>query len=402
MKKIVTDSQKVDELLSRGVAEVVDKANLRQKLLSGQCLRIKLGIDPTGPTLHLGRSIPLLKLRDFQELGHQVVLIIGSFTGQVGDTSDKDAERPMLTEEQVRTNMAGYLEQIEALLDVDQVEVHYNDEWLSKLSLADVVKLADGFSLHEFTSRELIKKRLEAGKRINLREVLYPLMQGYDSVAVKADVEIGGSDQWFNLLTGRTVQPLYDQVGQDVMTLQLIDGTDGQKMSTSKGNTFLLNDTAEQMYGSIMSIKDELIIPYFTLLTRVSLEEVAEFERQLKAGDNPRDIKSKLAVAITSIYHGEGDAKVAAENFTKVFSQSERPAVLPKVRLKTGEQSLADILVAAQLAESKSEARRLIDQGGVRVDDAVVSEPGALIGLRNGLVLQVGKRRWAEVEIDEL
>jgi tyrosyl-tRNA synthetase len=401
MKDPITDSQKVDELLSRGVAEVVDKANLRQKLLSGQRLRVKLGIDPTGPTLHLGRSIPLLKLRDFQELGHQIVLIIGSFTGQVGDTSDKDAERPMLTEEQVRTNMAGYLEQITALLDVEDVEVHYNDEWLSKLALADVVKLADGFSLHEFTSRELIKKRLEAGKRINLREVLYPLMQGYDSVAVKADVEIGGTDQWFNLLTGRTVQPLYDQVGQDVMTLQLIDGTDGQKMSTSKGNTFLLNDSAEQMYGAIMSIRDELIIPYFTLLTRVSLEEIGEFERQLAAGENPRDIKSKLAVAITTIYHGAGDAVAAAESFTKVFSQSERPAELPKVSLEAGERPLADILVEAQLVESKSEARRLIDQGGVRVDDAVVSEPGALIGLRNGLVLQIGKRRWAEIEIRE-
>lgn len=401
MKKIVTDSQKIDELLTRGVVELVDKNNLRQKLLSGQQLRIKLGIDPTGPTLHLGRSIPLLKLRDFQELGHQIVLIIGSFTGQVGDTSDKDAERPMLTEEQVRTNMAGYLEQIGGILDLDAVEVRYNDEWLSKLSLADIIKLADGFSLHDFTARELIKKRLDAGKRVNLREVLYPLMQGYDSVAVEADVEIGGTDQWFNLLTGRAAQPLYGQTGQDVMTLGLIDGADGQKMSTSRGNTFVLTASAEEMYGGIMSIKDELIIPYFTMLTRVPLAEVEAYARRLETGDNPREIKAKLAHAIVAFYHGEGEAKAADEHFTSVFSNKERPAELPRVQLASGERPLADILVEAKLVESKSEARRLIGQGGVRVDDVVISDANALIAPRDGLALQVGKRRWAEVELND-
>ena len=401
MKKIVTDSQKVDELLTRGVVELVDKANLRQKLLSGQRLRVKLGIDPTGPTLHLGRSIPLLKLRDFQELGHQIVLIIGSFTAQIGDTSDKDAERPMLTEEQVRTNMAGYLEQIGSILDLDEVEVRYNDEWLSKLALADIIKLADGFSLHEFTARELIKKRLDAGKRINLREVLYPLMQGYDSVAIEADVEIGGTDQWFNLLTGRAAQPLYGQVGQDVMTLGLIDGADGQKMSTSRGNTFLLTASADEMYGGIMSIKDDLIIPYFRLLTRVPLAEVDEFERQLGAGENPRAIKAKLAHEIAAFYHGEGEAKAAGERFTRVFANKERPTELPKVQLESGERPLADILVEAQLVDSKSEARRLIEQGGVKVDDVAITEAGAVLAPRDGLVIQVGKRRWAEVELND-
>jgi len=400
MKKKTTDSLKIDELLTRGVSNIVDKNSLRQKLQSGEQLRIKLGIDPTGPKMHLGRSIPLLKLRDFQELGHQVVLIIGSFTGQIGDTSDKDAERPMLSEEQVRTNMAEYVEQISSILDVSAVEVRYNDEWLSKLTLSDVIRLADGFGLHEFTSRELIKKRMEAGKRVNLRELLYPLMQGYDSVAVKADVEIGGSDQWFNLLTGRTVQPLYGQVPQDIMVLQLIDGTDGQKMSTSKGNTCFLSASAEEIFGTIMSIRDELIIPYFNLLTRVPMAEVAEFEKQLKAGENPRDIKEKLAIAVTSIYHGVGDAKDAAANFVSVFANNERPTELPKVQLTAGERLLADVLVDADLASSKSEARRLISQGGVKVDDAVISEPGAQIAVRSGIVLQIGKRRWAEVEVD--
>lgn len=396
-----TDSKKIDELMSRGVVEISDAANLRQKLLSGKRLRVKLGIDPTGPALHLGRSIPLLKLRDFQQLGHQIVLILGTFTGQIGDTSDKDSERPMLTVSEIEQNMSGYLDQIGMVLDMSQVEVRHNGDWLNDLKLADLIKLADAFSLHEFTARELIKRRLDEGKRVNLREVLYPLMQGYDSVAVESDVEIGGTDQWFNMLTGRRLQPLYGQVGQEVMTLPIINGTDGAKMSTSRGNTVLLQAAPSEMYGAIMSAQDDLIIPYFELLTRVALVEVEAAKQALEAGDNPRDIKMKLAREITAFYHGESASRQAEADFVSVFQQNSRPDEIPLVAVKGGERPLASLLTEVKLAASKGEARRLIEQGGVRVDDAVITDAAAQISVHDGMVLQVGKRRWAQLSVNE-
>jgi len=225
--------QQIEELLTRGVAEVIDKEHLRKRLLSGEKLRIKLGIDPTSPNIHIGRAVLLLKLRDFQNLGHKIIFIVGDFTGQIGDTSDKDSERPMLLQEQVVSNMQNYLEQAFKILDREKTETHYNSEWLSKIDLLELGKMASVFSLHEFASREVIARRLSTGKRVSFHEMLYPLFQGYDSIAVKADVEIGGTDQRFNLLAGRTLQPKYDQEPQDVLMTNLILGTDGRKMSSS-------------------------------------------------------------------------------------------------------------------------------------------------------------------------
>src|SRR3989338_2278437 len=326
---INTDSKKINELLSRGIEEVIDKSQLEKKLKSGKQLRIKLGIDPTSPNIHIGRTVPLFKLKDFQDLGHQIVLIIGDFTGVIGDTSDKDSERPMLTEKEVKQNLKSYIQQAEKVIDIKKCEVHYNSEWLGKLDYHEIGRQANVFSLNEFISRENIKKRLDAGKHISLRELLYHLMQGYDSVAIKADVEIGGTDQRFNLLAGRELQRYYGQEPQDIITNPLIEGLDGRKMSSSWGNTINLFDSANEMFGKVMSLKDELIIKYFILTTRVSLAEIEKYQKELTNG-NPRDYKIKLAFEIVRFYHSENDAKEAQEYFIKTFSKKETPETMPE------------------------------------------------------------------------
>lgn len=399
MANINTDEKKIDELLTRGVADLVDKAALRKKLLSGEQLRVKLGIDPTGPRLHIGRSIPLLKLRDFQELGHQIVLIVGDFTALVGDTSDKDSERPMLTTEQIKTNMASYEEQLGLVINIGQTEIHYNSEWLTKLNFIEIAKLADAFSVHDFVERELIKKRLEAGKRVNLREMLYPIMQGYDSVAIKADVEIGGTDQRFNMLAGRTLTKQAGMPTQDIIMTELINGTDGQKMSTSKGNTVFLNADSNEIFGAIMSIQDDLIIPYFTLLTRESLDVVKKYEDELRSGSNPRDLKVRLAREIVTFYHSAEKADAAEQEFVKVFSHKEQPEQMQIVDLKAGMYELPTLLVETKMVGSKSEAKRLIEQGGVRVDEVQILESKGELAVHDGMVLNVGKRKWARIKV---
>lgn len=388
-----TREQKIEELLSRGVAEVIDREHLKQRLLAGDKLRVKLGIDPTSPNLHLGRSIPLLKLRDFQELGCEVVFIVGDFTGVIGDTSDKESERPMLSKEQVESNMHGYLEQAFKILDQEKTETHYNSEWLSKLGFLEIGKMASQFSVHEFTSRELIAKRLAAGSRVSFHEMLYPLMQGYDSVAVKADVELGGTDQRFNLLAGRTLQPKYDQAPQDILMNNLILGTDGRKMSSSWGNTINLTDTPNDMFGKVMSIPDELIESYFVHCTRVPMDEV----KNIAALPNPRDAKLRLAEEIVKLYHGEDEAKQAVTYFVETFSKGQLPEVVPEVRVTEG-VSLVEVLMLAGLAESKGEARRKIEQGGVSCDGEKLLDPSlGVTTLHQGKVLKVGKKDFVKI-----
>jgi len=324
----------IKELLSRGVAEVLDRVHLEKRLISGEKLRIKLGIDPTSPNIHLGRSVPLLKLRDLQELGHQIVFIVGNFTGVIGDTSDKSAERPMLERSAVEENLKTYLDQYKKILDIERTEIRYNAEWLEPLGYKEIAHQANAFSLAEFVARKNIKDRLEAGKRISLRELLYPLMQGYDSVVVKADLELGGTDQWFNLLAGRTLQEQYGQNPQDIMTMNLIMGTDGRKMSSSWGNTINLFDEPKEMFGKVMSVNDDLIIKYFTLATRVSMAEVKEYEKQLKSGLNPRDVKARLAKEIVGMYYGKLLAGKAVESFNKQFKNKELPDDILEIKVK--------------------------------------------------------------------
>ena len=384
---------KHQELLNRGVQEIIDKTNLENKLKSKKQLRVKLGIDPTSPNLHLGRAIPLLKLRDFQELGHKVIFIVGDFTGLIGDTSDKENERPMLTEKTVKENLKTYIKQVAKIININKAEIYYNSEWLKELGYLDIGNQANIFSLNEFISRENINRRLNKGKRISLRELMYPLMQGYDSVKVRADVEIGGTDQRFNLLTGRDIQKLYGQKPQDIITNPLIQGLDGRKMSSSFGNTINLLDSANDMFGKIMSLKDEFIIKYFTLSTRVPLEIINEYETSLKTGANPRDIKIKLGFEIVQMYHSKEKAKIAKDYFIKTFSKKQVPVNIPKIKPK--EYNLVSILTEAKLVKSKSEARRVIKQKGIKINNKIVENAEELVAPNS--VLQKGKIKFIKI-----
>lgn len=396
--KISIDKKKIEELLSRGIEEIIEKDQFKKELKSGKQLRVKLGIDPTSPNIHIGRSIPLLKLRDFQELGHKIVLIIGDFTGVIGDTSDKESERPMMAENKVRQNMKNYVKQAGKIIDIKKCEIHYNSEWLAKLGYYEIGEQADVFSLNGFISRENIKKRLDEGKRVSLRELLYPLMQGYDSVAIKADVEIGGTDQRFNLLAGRELQRHYGQAPQNIITNPLIEGLDGRKMSSSWGNTINLLDPAGEMYGKTMSLKDGLITKYFILATRVDMEEIKKYKKEIKNGGNPRDYKMKLAFEIVKIYHGEKKAKEAAVEFERVFSKKELPDKITTIILAKGLYDIADLLLKSTLVKSKGEARRLVGECAVKIDGATVEDSQAKIGVASGFVIQVGKRRFARIK----
>jgi tyrosyl-tRNA synthetase len=341
----------------------------------------------------LGRSIPLLKLRDFQELGHQAVFIIGDFTGVIGDTSDKDSERPLLEKKAVEKNLKTYLDQAGKIIDIKKAEIRKNSEWLGELTFGEIGLQADQFSVSEFISRENIKKRLDGGKRVSLRETLYPLMQGYDSVAVRADVEIGGTDQRFNLLSGRTLQKFYKQTPQDIITNPLIEGLDGRKMSSSWGNTVNLLDAPNDMFGKIMSLRDEFIIRYFTLLTRVSLEEIGNYEKALANGENPRDIKIKLAREITRFYHGENEADAAEKYFVSTISKKEMPDEMPETKPKN--YDLLSFLLESGLFESRAEAKRTLAQKGVRINKETVTDPSLI--LKPGDVVQKGKLHFRKV-----
>jgi tyrosyl-tRNA synthetase len=380
-RPVSRDETKINELLTRGVAEVIPSADsLKKLLLSGKRLRIKLGIDPTSPNLHLGRSIPLLKLKDFQDLGHAIVFIIGDATGVVGDTSDKDSERPMLSDSEVQNNLESYVSQVAKILDRRRLEVRRNSEWLLKLNYADIGEHANLFSVSDFIARDNIKRRLDEGKRVSLREVLYPLMQGYDSVAINADVELGGTDQRFNLLAGRSLQEKAGQPPQHIVTMDLILGTDGRKMSSSWGNTINLNDPAQNMFGKVMSVPDDLVRTYFTHATRLPLADVEKY-----LAGHPKDAKMALAEELVRMYHGEKAAAGARVDFDETFSKGGMPADIPTVAL--GGRDLVDALVAAGIVASKSDYRRLEKANAVTTlsDDA------------SGKVLKIGKHRFVKI-----
>ncbi len=387
-KGIVTDPEKVEAVLSRGVTEAIVKDVLRAKLLSGKRLRIKFGVDPTSPDLHLGRAVPLLKLRDFQELGHQIVLIVGDFTALIGDTSDKDSERPMLSEEHVRTNKKTYVEQIGKLLDLKQTEVHYNTEWLEGLTYSAICEHADLFSVADFIARENIKRRLDAGKRVSLREVLYPLMQGYDSVAIRADVEVGGIDQKFNLLAGRTMQEKIGLPAQDIVMGPLLIGLDGRKMSSSWGNTIPLTAAAQDMYGKLMSIADAQVSTYFELCTRMPLEEI----RQICTG-HPKEAKMRLAYEITMLYHSKAAAEKAQQHFITAFSEGGIPEDIVTVSAPAG-ALLATLLQDHGLVASRSEFTRLVEQGAVQCVETgeKITDAHAVVSIES--TYRIGKHRF--------
>ncbi len=393
----MTKSDKIQELLTRGVDEVIDRKHLEQALRSGKKLRVKLGIDPTSPNIHIGRAVVLWKLRAFQELGHKVVFVIGDSTAEVGDTSDKDSERPVLKEAEIKKNMKGYFDQALLILDKAKTEVRYNSEWLKKIGSWEIIKLADLFSLNEFQSRELIKQRVQAGKSVSMRETIYPLMQGYDSVALKADVELGGTDQRYNLLAGRVIQKAYGQPPQDILTTKLLEGTDGRKMSSSWGNVINLIDAPNEMFGKVMSISDELIEKYFVLALDPVKWPLPAIKKVLQDQKNPRDQKIVLAEALVEQYHPK-QGVTARDNFIAQFVNKQAPENVAQKEIKPGTYALSELVVMTGLAASKSEARRLIEQKGVKLNHAVVEKDLPVEVAAQTIFLQVGKRRFLRIK----
>ena len=397
----VKDKQfnRVKELLSRGVEEVIDRKTLEKQLLSGKKLRIKIGIDPTGSKIHIGRAIPLWRLRDFQELGHQIVLIIGDFTAQIGDASDKQAMRKRLSEQEIKENLKNYTKQIGRILDMDKVELRYNSEWFKKMNIKDLLSLAMNFTVQQMIHRRNFKERWEQGKPIGLHEVDYPLLQGLDSKAVKADVEIGGFDQLFNLKAGREIQKIFGQKSQDIMTLKMLFGLDGRKMSTSWGNVINITDEPKEQFGKIMSMKDELILDYFELCTRMPLREIKQIEKEMRLKKvNPKEAKMKLAQEVVSLYHGKKEAIRAEQEFERVFKEKKLPAKIPETRIiKEKSLNLLDLLKKTNIASSKAEAKRLILQSGIKIDGEVQKDWRRRIRIKKGMLIQAGKRRFLKL-----
>jgi tyrosyl-tRNA synthetase len=393
--KINTNPKEIEKIITRGVEEVFGKESLVEKLSSGKQLRIKLGIDPTSPNIHIGRAITLRKLRDFQNLGHQVIFLIGDFTALIGDPSDKLEKRPSLNKEKIKENFKTYTKQAEKILDMNNVEVRYNSEWLSKLSFEEIVELAETFSVSQMIARRNFKERLDRGDEVSLRELLYPLMQGYDSVALEADIEIGGFDQLFNLKAGRVIQKHFDQQEQDVLTTKMLEGTDGRKMSSSWGNIIAITDTPKDMYGKAMAINDDLIIKYFELCTDISDSELNEI-KSLSESD-PKSAKMRLAREIVSLYHPKGEPEKAEKNWVKTFSEKKvSEENMEKIEIKKGEK-LIDILDSNEIVKSKTEARRLVEAGAVSFLDSEEKISDTDLILEKDSQIKVGKKRFLKI-----
>lgn len=390
-------------LLDRGVAEIVERRSLETKLHRRQPLRVKFGIDPTGYQLHLGHVVPLRKLRAFQDAGHQAVLIIGDYTARIGDPSGRDTTRGALSAEQTKKFAATYLDQISRILDVKRAEVRYNSEWFGTFTAADFLRLMTAVSVNQLLSHETFRRRLDQGRPLGLHELSYPVLQGYDSVAVEADLELGGTDQKFSLLTGRDIQAAYGQDKQDIMLFDYLLGTDGKKkMSKSVGNTIAIEDPPGEMYGKTMSIPDKLILPYFTLATDANIEELTAVRQELKKKTtNPRDLKVRLAKTIVGLYHGDKAATEAAFEFTHVHRKKGQPSAMPTIEIKAGEHSILNLLVNHRLAASRSEARRLVEQGGVKIDRQTITDWEQPVVAVDGAVLQVGKRKFVKFVIQK-
>lgn len=383
------------DLLTRSVAKVIPQKLAEEKIASGKKLRVYWGIDPTGAKMHLGHTIPMRKLMQFSNAGHHAILVIGSFTAMLGDPSDKDAMRKPLTREEVEKNFASYKEQASNVLDFSKIEVRYNDEWLSKLTYEDIMKHASLFTVQQMEQRDAFEKRMKAGNPLGVHEFLYPMMVGYDSVVLDVDFELGGTDQEFNMLAGRTMQKAFGKRDKCVLTTPLIEGTDGRLMSKTYDNCIWLTDSAKDMYGKIMSMKDGLIFTYFECCTDVPVQEYNEMEKEMKKGMNPKDAKMRLAREVVTLYHGAEAATHEEEQFTKVFSHHEIPEDIREVKAEKG-MSLVDLMVKEKLAPSKSEARRLIEQGGVHMNDRTVKGIGATV--EEGVV-KVGKRKFLRISL---
>ena len=386
----------INRILEKGTEDIVGKKELRKKLEKGEKLTVKLGLDPTGKEFHLGHASMLWRLRFFQELGHKVVFIIGDFTAKIGDASDKEEMRDRISDKDIEENMKDYKEQLSKILDMEKVEIRYNSEWFNAFRLEELIPLAMEFTAQQMIRRRNFKERWDSEKPIGLHEILYPLLQGYDSVAIEADVEIGGFDQLFNLKTGRKIQKFYDQEPQLIITSEMLYGLDGREMSTSWGNTVNVTDSPKDMYGKILSLKDDLIMNYFNLCAFYSEKELKRVEKDLK-NKNPKEVKKELARAIVELYYGEDKAKEAEKEFEKVFEKGGVPDSMPEIEIEKEKEGALNLVYATGLVDSKSQTKRLIKQGAVRVDDKKIKSWKEDIEIRDGMVIKIGKKRFAKI-----
>ena len=388
----------MDELFTRGIDEIITTEEVQKALKSSHKLRIKMGFDPTSPDLHLGHAVGLRQLRQLQDMGHTIIFLIGDYTALIGDPSGRNKMRPALSPDEVEVNARTYLHQVSKILDVDKAEIRRNSEWLAGLSFEELLKLAANFTVAQLIEREDFHSRLEAGVEVGLHELLYPVMQAYDSVILKADVEFGGSDQRFNLLAGRQLQKRLGQRPQQIWLAKLLVGTDGvQKMSKSLGNYVGLTDEPIDMYGKVMSIPDQLIAPYYELCTDIPLGTIEELVKTLAEGANPRDSKASLAREIVRMYHGEKVAETAETAWNKTFRDKQGPSQEQVIELKLGSKSvkLADFLVEHEVVGSKGEVRRLIEANGIRINDQSVEDADQTI--HQGEMINIGKTRFFRV-----
>ena len=391
-------------ILKRGTVEVFREDELAQRLTeaakAGRQLRVKLGMDPTAPDIHLGHTVVLRKLRQFQDLGHKAILIIGDYTARIGDPTGQNATRPILDPEQIKENALTYFDQAGKILDTseEKLDMRYNSEWLAPMNLAEVIKLTGSMTVARMLERDTFELRYKKGEAIGIHEFLYPLMQGYDSVVIKSDVELGGTDQTFNNLIGRDLQRLDNQKPQIVITLPILVGLDGkEKMSKSKGNYVGVTDHPNEMFGRIMSISDEMMDNYFTLLTDIPAERIAELIDPAKT--HPKEAKILLGKSIVTQFYNDASAELAAAEFEKVFAKNQLPDDIPEIEISADPISAAKLILHCKLVDSGGEAKRMIKQGGVNVGEEKINDPNAPITPENGLVVRVGKRKFAKLSI---
>jgi len=386
------------EVLTHQVAEILPSRAALQRLMRKRKIRLYLGIDPTGSQLHLGHAKALWKLQQFAELGHEVILVVGDGTVLAGDPSQRDKARPRITQKEIAQNMKTWRAQAEKILDFSKVRMRHNGDWLKKLKLVDIIEIASHISAVQLFRRDMFQRRIQHGDTVWAHETLYPLLQGYDSVALDVDLEIGGTDQVFNMLIGRELQRKMRQREKFVLTLPMIPGLDGKQMSKTSGNTVNLDENPQEMYGKLMSLRDDLIIPYFGYCTRIPPAKIRKMEKELKQEKiGPRDLKARLAREVVTLYYGERKAEKAEQDFERVFREKKTPTSMPKVQLKKKSMELVELLKEIGFAPSKSEAKRLVTQGGVRIDGKVQGDPQKKIQARKGMVVRAGKRRFIKI-----
>jgi len=390
------------EIIKRGTVEILLETELKERLNSGKPLRVKAGFDPTAPDLHLGHTILINKMRQFQDLGHEVIFLIGDFTASIGDPSGKNITRPPLSQEEIIINVQTYTEQIFKIMDPQRTQIKFNSEWLQKLTSIELIKLASTYTVARMLERDDFNKRYHENRPIAIHEFLYPLLQGYDSFAIKADIELGGTDQKFNLLMGRELQKHFGQTPQIVLMMPLLEGLDGvNKMSKSLDNYIGINETPQDMFGKLMSISDDLMWRYFELLSFAPMAQINEWREETKTGLNPRDVKIKLALEIVERFHNKAAATKAHEDFVSRFTRGQMPDEIDEISLDITEGSIAlsNLLKQAGLAPSTSEAMRLIKQGGVKIDGQKIEDTGLRINKGTEHIYQAGKRKFAKINI---